>query len=88
MMIKHFWTLLLALVFSACSADAPFQQNVPDPQASIPGEEAANLSSRPGLPSLGPAPELAGETWLNTDQPLRLKDLRGKVVLLEMWTFG
>lgn len=26
--------------------------------------------------------------WINTDQPLRIKDLRGKVVLLEFWTFG
>jgi hypothetical protein len=40
------------------------------------------------LDDLGPAPELSNETWLNTDQPLRLADLRGKVVLLEMWTFG
>ena len=40
------------------------------------------------LEDLGPAPELNNETWLNTDQPLRLADLRGKVVLLDMWTFG
>ena len=40
------------------------------------------------LDDLGPAPELNNETWLNTDQPLRLADLRGKVVLLDMWTFG
>jgi hypothetical protein len=40
-----------------------------------------------GLPSRGPAPELANEIWLNTE-PLRLADLRGKVVLLDMWTFG
>jgi thiol-disulfide isomerase/thioredoxin len=40
------------------------------------------------LENLGPAPELHNETWLNTDQPLRLADLQGKVVLLEMWTFG
>jgi hypothetical protein len=26
--------------------------------------------------------------WLNTNEPLRLEDLRGKVVLLDMWTFG
>lgn len=39
------------------------------------------------LPSRGPAPELANATWLNTE-PLRLADLRGKVVLLDMWTFG
>ena len=26
--------------------------------------------------------------WLNTSHPLSLRDLRGKVVLLEFWTFG
>ena len=40
------------------------------------------------LGDLGKASELKGDTWLNTDQPLQLKDLRGKVVLLDMWTFG
>jgi hypothetical protein len=39
-------------------------------------------------PNLGAAPELTNEVWLNTDQPLHLEDLRGKVVLLDMWTFG
>ena len=39
------------------------------------------------LPDLGPGPELRNEVWLNTDQPLRLAELRGKVVLLDMWTF-
>jgi len=40
------------------------------------------------LPDLGPAPELTNDTWLNVDAPLRLADLRGKVVIVEMWTFG
>jgi thiol-disulfide isomerase/thioredoxin len=40
------------------------------------------------LPDLGPAPELTNETWLNVGGPLRLADLGGSVVLLEMWTFG
>lgn len=40
------------------------------------------------LPDLGSAPELTNETWLNVDAPLRLADLRGRVVILEMWTFG
>jgi hypothetical protein len=35
-----------------------------------------------------PAPELQGiETWINSD-PLQLKDLKGKVVVLHFWTFG
>ena len=29
-----------------------------------------------------------GLEWLNTPRPLSLKDLRGKVVLLEFWTHG
>jgi thiol-disulfide isomerase/thioredoxin/DNA-binding beta-propeller fold protein YncE len=39
-------------------------------------------------PMLRPAPELEGGTaWLNTASPLRLKDLRGKFVLLDFWTY-
>jgi thiol-disulfide isomerase/thioredoxin len=35
------------------------------------------------------APELAGARgWLNTDSPLSLAALRGKVVLLDFWTYG
>jgi len=34
-----------------------------------------------------PAPELANEVWINS-RPLRLADLRGKVILLEFWTHG
>jgi len=40
------------------------------------------------LPDLGPAPELTNNTWLNADSPLRLADLRGKVVAIDMWTFA
>jgi hypothetical protein len=49
-----------------------------------PAPQAAAAS----LPDLGPAPELQNEVWLNVDAPLRLADLRGQVVLLDMWTFG
>jgi len=33
------------------------------------------------------APELRGERWLNS-APLRMQALRGKVVLVEFWTFA
>jgi thiol-disulfide isomerase/thioredoxin len=34
-----------------------------------------------------PAPEISGSTWINSP-PLRLADLKGKVVLVEFWTLG
>jgi thiol-disulfide isomerase/thioredoxin len=37
-----------------------------------------------------PAPALPAQSWLNThkNRPLRLEELRGKVVLIEFWTFA
>jgi thiol-disulfide isomerase/thioredoxin len=43
------------------------------------------------LPVLGRAPEFAGiDSWLNTagDRPLTLRQLRGKVVLVDFWTYS
>src|SRR5262245_17473908 len=34
-----------------------------------------------------PAPEVAGERWINGG-PLTMQGLRGRVVLVEFWTFG
>jgi len=35
------------------------------------------------------APELTGGTgWLNTDKPIYIKDLEGKIVLLDFWTYA
>jgi len=64
--------ILLALISAGCSV--------------LPGQGASQISGE--LPDLGQAPELKNETWINTDHPLRLADLKGKVVLLEMWTYG
>jgi hypothetical protein len=33
------------------------------------------------------APDLAIGEWINSE-PLKLQDLRGRVVLIEFWTFG
>jgi thiol-disulfide isomerase/thioredoxin len=34
-----------------------------------------------------PAPEIISPTWINSG-PFKMEDLRGKVVMVEFWTFG
>ena len=46
------------------------------------------LANPPALPDKGAAPELKNEVWINADQPLKLAELKGKVVLIDMWTYG
>jgi hypothetical protein len=95
--------LLLLLVFLiGCSPGIEQASSIPGESADF--DPGATLGSAPTqssaldladesdpslvLPNHGPAPELTNDVWLNTDHPLRLADLSGKVVLLEMWTFG
>ena len=55
------------------------------PAGQGPSEEQLKLLA--SLKGLGTAPELSGGAWLNSG-PLKLGDLKGKVVLVEFWTFG
>jgi cytochrome c biogenesis protein CcdA/thiol-disulfide isomerase/thioredoxin len=67
-----------------------------DQLASVHGRKAASrFTSSPdratGLKDYGPAPDFAGiDAWLNTarDRPLSLSGLRGKVVLVDFWTYS
>lgn len=50
--------------------------------------DAASKEYRSGLPSLGVLPSLGGATtWLNSS-PLTTAQLRGKVVLVDFWTYS
>lgn len=61
-------------------------------QASTPeAQPAATVTSTPTVSydGTGPAPDLPTDlVWLNTGRPLAWADLKGKVVLLEFWTYG
>jgi thiol-disulfide isomerase/thioredoxin len=68
---------LIALILIGCAPQRTEVQSVD-----------SSMIKSASLPDLGLAPELTNDIWLNVDSPLRLADLRGKVVLVEMWTFG
>ena len=76
--------LSLVLVLAACTAAAsePEQLEAVTTVPPTPEEIVVNL------PDLGEAPEFRNDVWLNSEAPVKLADQRGKVVLLEFWTFG
>ncbi len=50
----------------------------------------AEVNSMAGRPIVGPAtsaPEIRSSVWIN-GEPISLAALRGKVVLVEFWTYG
>jgi cytochrome c biogenesis protein CcdA/thiol-disulfide isomerase/thioredoxin len=54
-------------------------------------QAAATQPEDEGLPALGRAPEIRGtQQWFNTPagEPLTLRELRGKVVLIDFWTYS
>jgi hypothetical protein len=77
----------MGLLLSACSV---VPSDIGSERVDIPAgnEPEGNQIVVAQLEDLGPAPELENEIWLNVDEPLRLANLRGQVVLLDMWTFG
>ena len=79
--MKHLLFILLIFLLVACSPSTIKELDQNKKETAITGQKSQ-------LPDLGKAPELTNDVWLNTPDSLRLADLRGQVVLLEMWTFG
>jgi hypothetical protein len=48
---------------------------------------AATAGAQRGARVGQPAPEIAGGPWINSE-PLTLEKLRGRVLLVEFWTYG
>ena len=82
--------LVLGFGLAACaSGSIPLKTN-PLQSDNSSTDQSTELPTVPAtlLPDMGLAPDFDNEIWLNTDQPQNLANLRGRVVLVEFWTFG
>ena len=77
--------ILVGITAFLAAAVALAQGNPNSTQPVMPDSQSGYVSP---MPDFGAVPEFSNESWLNTDVPLRLSNLRGKVVLLDMWTFA
>lgn len=71
---------VVALVAPACTTGDMAADTPPSTVTSPAGASAAGTTPAPEFPR--------GLDWLNVEEPLDLTALRGKVVLLDFWTYG
>lgn len=82
--------VLALLVLAGCSAQASDTPAAPTPTPQEKSEPTPTPAPSPttiALPDQGAAPDFQNDVWINSE-PLRLADLRGKVVFIEFWTYG
>ncbi len=72
----------------AALSDDAYYGREPVPPRPVAAPRATPAPHPPTLDRLGPAPEFAGiSAWFNSP-PLTLESLRGKVVLIDFWTYS
>jgi hypothetical protein len=91
------WLLLPALLvlLAGCGGDVAVEVTAVSPTNNAPPDTAVPENTPMptelppvDLPDLGEAPEIENTVWINADEPVTIASQRGKVILLEFWTFG
>ena len=78
---------LLAMTFAASSSIAASDQNEPPAQPVAAKAEQVPQNPFPDAVSIPKGILDGGTEWLNSAQPIDLKDLKGKIVILDFWTY-
>lgn len=73
------WTTLLLALSMPRAAETAEARVLPEPRKTVEEILPDSLGAK--------APAITSLAWINS-KPLRAEDLRGKVVLVEFWTFG
>lgn len=89
---SHFIVAILFLTLTSLSlsgASVFADEKTPGTKKETKKEESKNVViEKNPFPNRPPAPSLdGGEEWLNTSGEITLKDLRGKIVLIDFWTY-
>ena len=80
--------LALVLLAAACSPQGA-DDAAPQESSTTQTETAPEASSAESFAGTTPAPEFPdGLEWINAGAPVTLDSLKGKVVLLDFWTYG
>lgn len=84
--------MTVLLISAACSTPGTEEDDTrPTVEESNPDSTDASAGEPPSQSYAGTvaAPEFPeGLDWLNTEQPMTLEGLKGKIVLLDFWTYG
>ena len=82
--MKCFWPgIIVVIMMTGCSSINSGNGAIRTEVTNSP-----NTTHEVELGAYDSAPELAQSIWLNTETPLQIKDLVGKVILIDFWTFG
>ncbi len=87
-MKRTFWLLVGGVIFvAACTSTGVSSGTTDDTEVAT--EAEAPSTTTQSVPGSIAAPDFpSGLDWLNVAEPLSLDALRGKVVLLDFWTYG